>query len=674
MSKKGSDDGSSKKGRGFGKKLKVKQRSTRDLARGISSGLNSSDSSQFDFKVDNTVPISPYLLTPAVLACNPDEKDIASYTNRETRAGRVRKIFLNTPLDDEEQKWLEDARNFLDEKKISLHPTIEKDLLRFLQHAKGNVESTETLLEQNMGFKRLIMPLSDEEILNELRSGFMYWHGRDRKQRPILVVQTAFLNSDLKPSDIVRLVSFTLEWMIQYGLVPGRVENWTVLVDLQKTGLRSFSVETVRTLVTTLHMNYRFRNTKVLIVNCPWIGTSIYKMISGILPADTKDKVTFCSGSDTQKLLEEIVEMRQLEKKFGGTAEDCTEPEHYYPYRFFPDETKQESFNKVPANFISKGFLWETHESAPHGTKENMEKLAVPHLLTPNTAEYLTTLLKLEKLPDKKPTAEEMLQAIETYCLDPIPVDGDSLQTSQELAGSKALVPQINVSNEDGFEGKNSLRSPRNRPLTPPMNNSPRNTVCSRGSRLRTGGTIQDIEVPAEIAEIEKEGVKQREDANYQGLVKVCQEITDHVNKGDMDAAVKVLRKRVDQVEAQVIDEIELQDVAINCTAVMTTEPGPQSDDETSREKSEPVEDYSNMKDDPGPSDPMPDQGTDTLKNGMSTIPENSDGVILDDDAPVQGWCCRAAKPAGNRGSKASKGSKGSKASPMPSPRQKNSF
>jgi len=598
------------------------------------------DLDNVDWKVEPSVPISPYLITPAVLNCVPDEKDIASYTSRETNAGRIRKVFLNTPLDAEEQVWLQALRQYIKEKNISLHPLLEKDLLRFLQHAKGNIEQTEQLLEANLQFKRLICPVSDEEIMNEIRSGFMYWHGRDKKQRPILVIQTAYLNCELAPSSIVRLVSFCLEWMIAHGLVPGKVENWTVLVDLQKTGLRSVSVETIRTLVTTLHMNYRFRNTKVLIINCPWIGSSMYKLISPLLPADTKDKVTFCSGSEQQKLLEETVEMRQLEKKFGGTAEDRTLPEHFYPYTFFPDETKKQILDKIPAEYISKGFLWETHEDVPEGTREKMQDLAKPYLVTPSAGEYLTNLFKMKKLPTAIPPIEQTLEAIQNYCRPPAaeePVT-EAKPEPQKVCASNSIADLPRLS---------SSRTPIPIPAQVSIDVIKRDPNCP-------------------IAALEKQNAIQREKDQRKEMMECCQRIADAVNKNKLDEAVEILRKREGNLEARVIDQIEILDLSNTIVPLMTEPPEETDEDNSSREQSEPGDALNAKNSMPSPTDLNITIGDNVAK---SIIPEDAEGIILEDDeAAPGGWCCRSKIPIPKRKSKAtslnsSKGSKRSKKS-----------
>eukprot|EP00397_Hematodinium_sp_SG-2012_P010417 GEMP01010532.1.p1 GENE.GEMP01010532.1~~GEMP01010532.1.p1 ORF type:complete len:621 (+),score=89.59 GEMP01010532.1:100-1962(+) len=492
-----------------------------------------------------TVAVSPDVITERTLLYEPVEKDIVAYRNPEHKTGRIRKIFLNTPLDDEEQQWLSKLRAYFKKGETELHPLLEKDYLRYLQHAKGDINATIKLLLANELFKKeFFCPLNDTEIMEGLQSGFMYWHGRDRNERPILVVRTAMLNPKMKPADIVRLVGFILEWMIKYGLVPGRVENWTVLVDLKDTGLRSFSLETIRTLVTTLHMNYRFRNTKVVIMNCPWIGSSIYKMISPLLPADTKEKVTFCSVKEAKTLLANLIDAHQFEEQFGGTASNCEKPEDFYPYRFFPVPQMPSVENKVPQEYLT-GQLWEVHENAPPKMTEWFQKISISQLGTTASCCYLQTISPKAKGITPATKIEGHLKALNTL------FRGSSAALSQVFDAIISKVSRRSII-KSYADSKSTQRSFRHGQTIP------ENTLSEALVAKRGGPTS----VPEELGRIQNECCKQTEEETEAELVEMCTRITSLVNGGDVASAIEMIRIHGDSKEKAVTDGIALNAVS----------------------------------------------------------------------------------------------------------------
>ena len=70
----------------------------------------------------------------------------------------------------------------------------------------------------------------------------MTCHGRDKNYRPILyifpekLINTGLLNKGL--TDITFQVVWILEHVIHYMLLPRQVENWIIILDLNKTSLK----------------------------------------------------------------------------------------------------------------------------------------------------------------------------------------------------------------------------------------------------------------------------------------------------------------------------------------------------------------------------------------------------------------------------------------------------
>jgi len=206
-------------------------------------------------------------------------------------------------------------------------------------------------------------PISDTDILADLKKGLMYWHGRDRQHRPCLVWRLSKITEFNKVS-ATRLVLFVLEYAIRFCLIPGRVETWTLLVDLEDVGLghsTSANREIAKNISILLEQVYCGRNYVTKIFRLPW---AIKAIANGFIPADKKKKVQFVGNSEIQKVMAELFEPHQLEKRYGGTAPDL-QPHEVYPFRFYPNADgkksqvggKDTSLHMYTDRFFHEGYL-----------------------------------------------------------------------------------------------------------------------------------------------------------------------------------------------------------------------------------------------------------------------------------------------------------------------------
>ncbi|CAE7229235.1 unnamed protein product, partial [Symbiodinium natans] len=229
-----------------------------------------------------------------------------------------RLIFLNTPLAEAEvqalaalrKEWCA-RRNGRDD----LPEFIRLSALRVLQHKKFDVSRAIDLIQTCLEERVRRLPLQEADILQDLSCGAMYWHGRDRKCRPCLVVRIERFADLIKDKErCVRMTIFVLEYAIRYAMVPGRVENWVVLVDFENASdvVSFFQLPamclTAKALSQTLESVYCCRMVWVKLLNLPTVLRSI---VQSVIPAEKKKKV--CAIEDPSKELLKYFEPNQLE-------------------------------------------------------------------------------------------------------------------------------------------------------------------------------------------------------------------------------------------------------------------------------------------------------------------------------------------------------------------------
>merc|ERR1712146_432896 len=162
----------------------------------------------------------------------------------------------------------------------------------------------------------------------------------------------------------VKMVLFVLEYAVRFLPVPGRVENWILIVDLDNVGV-SYANSTNRDIgkncAVLLEQVYCGRNYQTKILSLPWV---IKAVVNGFIPEDKKEKVQFLGAAEAAENLMTLFEPHQLEKRYGGTAPDLR-PEETYPFRFFPNctgkasATGDKSLHKYTNREFHEGFLWD---------------------------------------------------------------------------------------------------------------------------------------------------------------------------------------------------------------------------------------------------------------------------------------------------------------------------
>ena len=153
----------------------------------------------------------------------------------------------------------------------------------------------------------------------DLEAGYMYAYKRDKSQRPIIVVSVrGIVDSGVSIERLVEVSDFFLHYVIQNGMVPGRVENWTCIFDMRDVGVTELPSKHVSGLVKSMSVNYAGRMYKFFATDCNWLVRSMMFMVHKFVDEFTKRKLLTFSN-DYRPALHELVDLANLEEKFGGS-------------------------------------------------------------------------------------------------------------------------------------------------------------------------------------------------------------------------------------------------------------------------------------------------------------------------------------------------------------------
>ena len=187
----------------------------------------------------------------------------------------------------------------------------ETQKMRFLQGNEWDIAKTVVSLREYSEWRKSrdgknLVPTSRNNEFD-----FAYWYGRDKSNRPILVVDVARLirrinnqSASLAPveAELVNVLDFFVEKLC----VPGHVEQLVVIVDLKNCDTWDAPIEFTQKCAKTLSSYFRSRLNKLFVINTPLLFYTFWRMIKVFVPPRTVAKVNIMRSDYMSILLEQI--------------------------------------------------------------------------------------------------------------------------------------------------------------------------------------------------------------------------------------------------------------------------------------------------------------------------------------------------------------------------------
>ena len=300
---------------------------------------------------NHLLPKEAYLYFPKKeeqIQINPkDKKDI------------LRLIFKNVEYTDYEKKKLKELYNNLKElntkNKGFSFPLWwdDSESIRFLQASEFNIKKTLTTISSQINWIENFYPLKfTNNIKIILNSGLMYMSGRDNFFRPIIIVNACKisyliqkLNIDME--DIQKAVAFFLNYIIYYQMIPGQLENWLIISDINNVGITEFSY--FKKLMDILS-KFRGRVFKNFIIGMNLILRSCAKGVLTIFGSSSKKKIKFVDKKEIFDELIKYVDIEYIPQKYGGNQIQL----EFKDNNLFPPNFHILNINNSPKDIMSE--------------------------------------------------------------------------------------------------------------------------------------------------------------------------------------------------------------------------------------------------------------------------------------------------------------------------------
>ena len=184
----------------------------------------------------------------------------------------------------------------------------------------------------------------DKRIRYILNSGLIYMHGRDCHFRPIIVVEAekASILMDEKGytfDEISQALLFFMNYIVNYILIPGQIENWFIICDLKNIGITKFSL--FKKILNTLS-KFRCRVIKNYILNLSGFIRAAASGLLSILGSSSAKKIVFVE-SDHFEVMQEFILKENLQIKHGGISPDLIPGEN----NLFPPVVPTDIYKKL---------------------------------------------------------------------------------------------------------------------------------------------------------------------------------------------------------------------------------------------------------------------------------------------------------------------------------------
>ena len=229
-----------------------------------------------------------------------------------------RMISCNTRLSMKELSMLRSLQERVAREKKSFLPSVSVAAVRYLGDHHFDVEGAlqHMMNTQSWRLKYFPQPLQDMDLVEDFRKGFIYFCGRDNGLRPALVMRAGRAPGGIQSEQFGRLFVFCMEYFLRFMMVPGRVENIVVLIDLKDLSYSQIpSVSALMELKEVLTKQDAGRVYRFYVCNLPFIVRALLGVVQAAMTERQRQKMRFVT--DVASLREDFA-LHQLEEDLGG--------------------------------------------------------------------------------------------------------------------------------------------------------------------------------------------------------------------------------------------------------------------------------------------------------------------------------------------------------------------
>lgn len=150
-------------------------------------------------------------------------------------------------------------------------------------------------LRDHLDFLKTTLPIVlTEPMMELLDSGLYYMYGRDKSLRPLMMFCPKVITTlKIELEEAMMATHFVAQYVVQYKMYPGKVENWLTVLDLGKLGMTSLPKKWIMSFVKNFNHNYYQRNCGMFLLNVSWGVNAMWAIVKPFVHPTTREKLTF---------------------------------------------------------------------------------------------------------------------------------------------------------------------------------------------------------------------------------------------------------------------------------------------------------------------------------------------------------------------------------------------
>jgi len=278
--------------------------------------------------------VAPFSVPQEVLSFQPDDQAVfARFMNGDCE----RKLHCNIELTADELEALRLLQEEARVQRVALPVSISASATRYLSHSHGDPKKALKMMEATTEWRSSFFtrPLSDVNMAEDLRLGLVYFAGRDKALRPVLVFRASRIpaawHRERRYDLVIRVLVFSMEYFLSYMAVPGKIESINVVIDLKDLGISQIPIGVLREVHRSMGMYYVGRIFRFYICNMPRILGTLVPLAKKVLTERQRQKLVFvCRPEDITR----DIAAGQLEEDLGGERQPIKE--EFFPYPLLP--------------------------------------------------------------------------------------------------------------------------------------------------------------------------------------------------------------------------------------------------------------------------------------------------------------------------------------------------
>ena len=274
-------------------------------------------------------------------------------------------------------------------------------LLRFVRARKWDIDNTLLMLSHSIEWRvkeskvdevvrngeLACLEKKQEGVIKQFKSGKCIIRGRDKKNRPIVIVRPRYHHSSEQTFEEIEI--FTL-LLIEYArlMLNEPIDQCTLIFDLTGFTMSNMDYEPVKYMIKAFEAHYPESLGILLIHNAPWIFNGIWQIVKNWLDPVVASKINFTKNT---KDLEKYIDADQILKELGG--QDDYKYEYLLPTKkdnglaINDEEIIKKSIAErkdLEKQFIEKTIQWIESKDITTSKQLLQERIALSRKLTEN--------------------------------------------------------------------------------------------------------------------------------------------------------------------------------------------------------------------------------------------------------------------------------------------------